>query len=390
MDPLQCFPLSIQRLIFQNLSGKEILKLSLVHPDWNYLIGKSPQLMNKIKLVFRSSGFKNEIKVQEIITLTETSVRRYSNVKISGHYRRHYHVPAKFWNLLLKEKYYWKHVELRFLYIVSPREFLQFIYKINKSVEWLHLKDVLGCSDLRSFPFSPPKFHKLKYFELTDMSQTQVLKLFCKSQSVETIKIFTTIDALRAFPRYGIYTGGIQHLHLNSRMCNATSVRGFLQLKLLSFSLDCSELELTNLTFLTTFLPSQNSLESISLLKFLDVNTMQLLLTMPNLRKIKIIKPPRDIAWADVEFPENQSITTLEFVSKYQPSLVFMKKFLSAAKKLMNLGVHARDGRAIESYVISLDRNIRIIFAEQPTMLSSFWSDFMVGFKCCVNTRIHL
>lgn len=71
MDPLN-MPFHVQELIFENLSGKDVLNCFLVSPSWNRIASKSPKAMSKIQLNLKRGNWYLE------------SCRDYQNVEVSS------------------------------------------------------------------------------------------------------------------------------------------------------------------------------------------------------------------------------------------------------------------------------------------------------------------
>jgi len=79
VDPFLIINEELHDLICQHFTGKEVITLSTVSKQWKYNIGVSPAAMKKIKLVYdtQSSGFSSKD-----VTAVLTSERCYYNVKL--------------------------------------------------------------------------------------------------------------------------------------------------------------------------------------------------------------------------------------------------------------------------------------------------------------------
>ncbi|CRL08616.1 CLUMA_CG021559, isoform A [Clunio marinus] len=87
-NPINCWPTSILDLIFQNLSGDEILTATKVSPSWENYIGRSSICMTKIDLKiigrkFYLNGQYEELK-GELQKLAKSG-RRYENLNFYAH-----------------------------------------------------------------------------------------------------------------------------------------------------------------------------------------------------------------------------------------------------------------------------------------------------------------
>lgn len=364
MDPLEYFSpfLGMSDMIFDNFSVKDLLNLSLVSPSWHEHIAKSPKLMRKVKLSF-TCGINLFLNVQEVVPLMENSVRRYQNIKLGSEHREIFNIPFHFWKVLLAARREWKEVELQHLCIDKPEKFLSFVASINRSVELLSLKQIMIMEINSNTRFPILSFPKLKTLMLTDMRQYNVLRLFNRCTSVESFHCSNIEPTIGAFRRFEIFQRNreLKHLHLHANCLHMMALPGAMRLNLKSFSLDCFGFRLPHHSPLHMFLANQSrNLESISLMGWLNAETMALLFHFPNLKSIKIIDPSTNIDWELVEFNKSVSIVSLEFVSK-NPSLGFFKSFLNSAPNVVRMKFHTPDEQAIIRFVRNSKRNFEFI-----------------------------
>ena len=159
MDPLENIEEHVWWLIFQHFSVRDIIKVSMVSPLWNDLIGNSGTCMRKIWLRFYWP-FEN-------VELLKMSKRKYQNFK----------VQRKFQPFLYQivEKYRWKQVMIRD-FEIDALEFFKIITKLAPHIEELELWCVL-LQDPDTKKITPLEFPKLQKLDWRD-SSIELLKAF--------------------------------------------------------------------------------------------------------------------------------------------------------------------------------------------------------------------
>lgn len=102
MRSFTSFPDDCLEDIFNHLSGKDLLKCTLVCPEWNQFIGTSSSCMKKIKL----TSFPLSLIAHKRKKMFTDSDRQYENLHISGKHCQ------KLRMVLLTNKGNWKDVRL--------------------------------------------------------------------------------------------------------------------------------------------------------------------------------------------------------------------------------------------------------------------------------------
>lgn len=124
------FPIECLEDIFRHLSAKDLLKCTLVCPDWNEFITLTRSCMGKIKLTSTSHLYvPGEIK-----NILMHSDRKYECLELKCSF---YNNIQKF---LLAKGRRWTHVDLkRFLAFATVSEFLEFLQIFQATVQKLVL-----------------------------------------------------------------------------------------------------------------------------------------------------------------------------------------------------------------------------------------------------------
>lgn len=84
MNSIPRFPVECLEDIFNHLSGNDLLKCSLVCPEWNNFFGSTKSCMKKIKIRIQlECNDKSQRKLKRILS---NSKRNYFKLYLNGHY----------------------------------------------------------------------------------------------------------------------------------------------------------------------------------------------------------------------------------------------------------------------------------------------------------------
>lgn len=126
MEKFENFPFECLEDIFRHLSFGDLLKCTLVCPDWNEFIGSTRFCIKKIKLNCRTydltQGHLNKIFIN--------SNRKYECLRLSGNYSK------KLLEIFLAKRCNWTNVRL-FVHFKTCNSFLEFMSVFQSTVQKL-------------------------------------------------------------------------------------------------------------------------------------------------------------------------------------------------------------------------------------------------------------
>lgn len=149
MDITTNFPIECLEDVFRHLSGNDLLKCSVVSPDWSDFIGSTKSCMEKIIL----TSVNCEHIPGNIEIILKNSQRRYECLKLKEPFYKNIH------ELLLAKGRKWTHIDFkRILNFSSINEFLDFLKIFQSSVQKLVLHNDHIEGDSGSFQDDALKF----------------------------------------------------------------------------------------------------------------------------------------------------------------------------------------------------------------------------------------
>lgn len=155
-DPFQQL-VDVDHLIYQHLSGSDVLKASLVSSGWNQNIANSSTCMSKISLKVNSKS-SSDPSSQEVTTILR-SQRQYSSIKFSCNYKTNINNRAK-----IITKFAGSAVELK-IYLLHPETPME-------AVRFPKLKSLKIRSELGDDLLN-------KVFSMIDETKLETLTLWC-------------------------------------------------------------------------------------------------------------------------------------------------------------------------------------------------------------------
>lgn len=311
MDPTQIFPTEVAELIFKNLSGKELLKCSLVSPDWYNFIGSSFVCMKNWKLGMRTDWMSfDEDDKQMLVT-----GRRYHSVLISD--------GAKVFDFVydvMKSRNQWKSVEVFCMSFRTTLDFVNFVETFETTVEVLVLERVMiqkPDAFENKFDFKHLKLLKTSYCDET------VMKMFKQCKSIEVLKLFKSVESMddhECIVKMIQSHKKLRKLQIGAELCNAifSANANDLQLQLDELSIinhghsvDNTLMEKSFLSFLTT---QMESLKVLNLSDWFGVDVMQMVFELKVLKELQIYHLPM-LDWNTLSLNPSASIESLDIVT---------------------------------------------------------------------------
>lgn len=369
MDPVKFFSrfLDTPELIFQHSSGRELLELSEVNPNWCDFIGSTRKLIAKVKLVVKCDC---ELSVQDC-ELINNSSRRYQNLEIRCRdgYCNHRLIRPRIMKFVRKSSHKWKDVTVSKINFSGPREICDFLLAIEPTTESLALNDVeieTGYFDGTSsnYIFSQLKFPMLKKIKLkinNSVSSKILMAMlsYCRGveelddnmvlthDSVDAELWFKMLQKLGKLKTLTLYNGNLYGIFNNN------SWKRF-QFKLKSFTLLQSVISSgwneTKQEKIFDFLASQSkSLEQLTLNHSITVEMFKIIMKMPRLRRLSLNEAPYlppynyynlvPVNWEMIDTEKSSSIVDLQFSGQNDNSAAFITFLLEATPNVQTLSV---------------------------------------------------
>lgn len=136
--------------ILRHLKGIDLLKCTLVCPEWNAAIGSMRSCMRKIKL-FPIKNLCPQLcpDFEEIITFLTNSERKYENLHLVG---RNVLIEDQMCDALLAQERQWTHISITDVEFKTHKSFLEILKIFQSTVRKLELhRTHIGsnvCSEL--------------------------------------------------------------------------------------------------------------------------------------------------------------------------------------------------------------------------------------------------
>lgn len=350
LNPLHKFPPGVLDLIFQHMTGSEIITQSEVSTDFYNFIAGSKACMGKInlKLDSRLKVFTNEDK-----ELLIGSGRNYENLKVATFKR--FLQPAK--DILSTPDRCWSNVSITGVDFETVNDALEFLFTFQSTVEQLHMERVYILKDDPNSHVDL-QFPKLKILEMKCCQALLYPMAFdvCTNLIHFTIKSGSQISsaALNGIRKILVSNEKLKVLRVQYSVVNlifSEDISSKVHFKLTEFHADDLYREPGQQAIkenLNRFLIKQSAtLEEVSIDEWMDAKLMKTILTMPLIKAVTLngfdhLVPPLECE--DFE-THNKSIVNLNFKLFVND---FLYKILPALPNLKSLVVKNLDQRTMD------------------------------------------
>ncbi|KAG5684723.1 hypothetical protein PVAND_013937 [Polypedilum vanderplanki] len=327
MDFVNNFPVELSELIFQHLSAKNLLKVSLVSSSWSTLIGKSTKLMKKVRIKFDKDSQSS--KLTEIF---KNSFRVYQHLWIKSFKPDTIDVIFKIFESKAKNI---KSLKINYFWYSNNENLIKLIELFSENIEEITLGAV--CSEFYKLDFE--KFPKLKTLKVYwDLNCFSIFKE-CKNLVELNIKSFTSTERV---PKTLV-----KILHQNKN------------LKVLKISLNIyneifTDQTIVKIPFKLCYFESYNyeyvnyenffthQLDSIQILKIptiYHVENIKTIFMMPNLKELKLGNIEH-LYFNNLDLAECKSLEKLKFKDTTLRLSIF-NSIANAAPNLKELEIHS-------------------------------------------------
>lgn len=338
MDPIDFWPSGVIDLMFQHLTGREILNATFVSTTWNEFIAQSTVCMKKIQLKilgrkFYLNGLEHQL-ANEVHQLSH-SIRRYQNIAFYAH--KQGHLTRDIINVLSTIGR-WKNILICSAKFHDEAELEELLVPIELSIEYLDLRNLAFVASSIDYQLIKkhifPMLKCLKIAIGTNCSFHQDIFQSCPRLTSLTIENYCTKSLIRVLQSCKTITDLtlISYDYNDGTFMSLISIR-HLALKSFKLKINSTSLQGSSQKYLIDFLNSQNkNLETLNLDIKLSLEILDVVFKMFKLRKL-CLKTLNDFQWELVKFTENSSITDLE-VEMLKCSLDAAKVIFLALPKL--------------------------------------------------------
>lgn len=357
MDPIEIFPSEVIELIFEHLTSNDILTATKVSSHWNDFIGAS-KLMTKIKVNISWNQKLSSCSFREVMMDT---ARNYENLSF-----QYLSCMVKdVCDFLIIPGRKWKVLNLKRINFACTLDAIKFFKAVESTVEELRLEEVYINSTyldaLNTMPFRKLKILKGKYVQTLLYYQafascTNLKELFIKSgdQSYGSMKAFKTMLMLNK---------DLKKLEISSNLLSQIfneDVSMDIVFKLEHFALKNSFCAVSHHVAVKDnfrrFLSNQMfTLKVVSLDKWMGIDTLKLLLNMPNLKEltIKEFDFTETIDWENVSLQTNKSVEKMHY-HDIENNIDIFKALVNALPNLKELKLFSLYQKLFEHLADSL------------------------------------
>lgn len=394
MDPVIVFSrfLDVPEMIFQHLTGKELLMLSETSQDWFILIGSSKKLMAKIKFILECyKGFSPHYS-----ELRRAISRRYQNIEIRCSPKGSFccsesHREIKPWmlNFFKESNHDWKDFKFNRTYFNGKRKDFDFFTAIESTVESVDLQYPKVMYDPPYGNFEVLTFPLLKKVTLCHRGEGRHREsvfcnrffesIFSNCVNLEELELDVSSQSEDLLINLLSKNEKLKSLTLNcQRMWHLKKPLPELKIKLQSFvcTMRCW------LTFaqpykvhnenIAKFMSSQfESLEVLRLDHNVDFVLFDAIMKMQRLKVCHLLRIPllqsdeqdNSQDWKTVHLEESASIVDFKLELACSNS-TFIKAFMGAAPNLEKLGFESIDKDSMD-YLLSTQRKLKTFCLKQ-------------------------
>lgn len=355
MDPITNLPSEVVDIIFSRFSGRELLRFSLVSPEWYNFIGLSFECMNKMKIALRSDWdvfSKHNKRIME-------NGRMHRNILISAGLEDFYFIHD-----IVKRNQQWKSVEILEFKFPTTSSFKMFFRMMDTTVESLVLERVEIMNQNEALAdFS---FKRLKKLRVSRCDKT-FLDMFNCCPSLESLTIRhcgNSFDDRNQFTDVLKAHKHLKLLHIDTELFKvifATEVETLPfhleELSITNFG-DIVDVEKTEKSFVN-FMNKQTKLKKLYLGDWFGGNALKTVFEIKSLKEVRMFYLPM-IDWNTLDSLSNPSIELLDLVTTDIRNKVRIKIILKAAVNAKKLRLRSIDDELAQFLVVNL-RNLKVI-----------------------------
>lgn len=187
MDFINLWPFDVNDLVFQHLSGKELIDSTLVSPEWNYYLNRSP-ILKKITLVLPNDSENG------YLYYLMTSTRKYRNLRVEDGSR----IANEIVEIVANPYHKFNTISISRTEFFLKKQIEQIILNCCLSIESLTLDCVTFKEKTEDELSTSYDFPKLKNLHLLYAPRTppSINKYFASFNSLEALNLINGCDEI--------------------------------------------------------------------------------------------------------------------------------------------------------------------------------------------------
>lgn len=373
MSFLHHLPIEICDLIFDQLKGSDLLRISEVSTYFFHFIACSQKCMSKIKIKLSKSNTANEK-----ILLIE-SPRRYENLEI-----QHSSLIETAKEILSVSGRKWKLIVMKHVDFETFAHMIEFLKIFENDVQELYMEQIYDKS--RSAGVSADlKFPNLKRLEAVCCQALLFVEAFINCQNITSFKIKSgnripshALEAVKGIIEKNINLNSLEISYNIFNLIFEKEMSSRIQFHLKEFhanDLYKTPGDLCVQVHLLAFLRTQgNSLETLTISEWFGIDVIKMALSMPRLKSLTLKglhNAEKTIDWEKVELRQNFSVTKLAFHDLSNNNEV-LKKVINLLPELQSLKLFTMDQNSME-LVSANCQNLKSLYVDHflPSFVSS-------------------
>ncbi|CRK90320.1 CLUMA_CG004036, isoform A [Clunio marinus] len=367
INPVVCLSSETFEMILNHLTGRELIRLTEVSPEWDTAIGASHILMNKIKVRITNAHQMSRI-MDDFKSSVLMSPRLYQHLEVTKN-----SIPGGLiCEILSRPNQCWRTLKAKCIRFES--EFTDFMSLIESSIEELEIEEAVKCyssmewsldaldaidhnvaiiEQLRSLTLP-----KLKVFRTKRMYPQMLYEAFANCQNLNELKTTAGTIHISFIQRILVQNKHLEVLHISSYFFRTLFLTNFCAdiLKNLKsfavygpFKTDDVKMKTLQENFLSFLHSHKHSLETFSIESWIGADALNYLFNLPQLKCLTIKKDKLEETsdWTSLKLKPSKSIESLVIFDRSQTFNV-MKTFLKATPNIKDLSLFLMNQEEME------------------------------------------